>query len=457
MPVVPLTLPTMLPRRLGFAALVLAAGACSFAWEDYEPAATGGSSQASASSSGASGGSSTSTGTAGGSGTCGSGEKLCDGMCVSNSDPMLGCANASCDPCPNTNGPPSCEGGACAVSMCDPGFADCDSDPATCETSTNTSTQHCGGCNMPCSGSCVNGTCLSENCTNGVDDDGDTMIDCADPDCSAFACIDVPSGWKGPVALYDGPIGTLPVDCTAVPGTTDYSGFNGLDAAAPVCSGCSCGAASVTCPLQALQLDALSGTCTTVSGSVTQQDAVCLATPVAALSAKAAAPTPQTSCPPSGGVPNNPPPTWQIGGLACTPTAQGAGCPATSVCVGGYPSPFGPTTCISKSGDHNCPAGFTDKHLLLDGASDTRGCTACACGAAPGATCSATTTGYAAAGCSGTTVAIPDDGVCHALATAPASVKATVTGSVNSACPASGGTPVGTVAASGETTFCCAP
>src|SRR5262245_6655050 len=46
-----------------------------------------------------------------------------------------------------------------------------------------------------------------EDCTNGVDDNGDGLIDCADPRCSpGFACVSIiPTGWQGYVALYHGP------------------------------------------------------------------------------------------------------------------------------------------------------------------------------------------------------------------------------------------------------------
>lgn len=47
-----------------------------------------------------------------------------------------------------------------------------------------------------------------EDCANGDDDDGDGLTDCADPDCGAvgYACVAAPpSGWSGPVAIYEGP------------------------------------------------------------------------------------------------------------------------------------------------------------------------------------------------------------------------------------------------------------
>jgi hypothetical protein len=44
---------------------------------------------------------------------------------------------------------------------------------------------NCGGCNKPCGAkqACVASVCknLVENCLNGIDDDRDNLIDCADP------------------------------------------------------------------------------------------------------------------------------------------------------------------------------------------------------------------------------------------------------------------------------------
>ncbi|MFO0547664.1 MAG: hypothetical protein U0271_04700 [Polyangiaceae bacterium] len=60
-------------------------------------------------------------------------------------------------------------------SGCPPGSGACDTDPNNgCETNTDTSLEHCGGCNHPCdplgaTGQCVNGTCEIAGCDQFMD------------------------------------------------------------------------------------------------------------------------------------------------------------------------------------------------------------------------------------------------------------------------------------------------
>ena len=66
--------------------------------------------------------------------------------------------------CSNNNvGSPRCDVGKC-TGLCDPGFADCNSDKQIdgCEINTQSNPAHCGGCNQPCQAGqiCKNGTCL---------------------------------------------------------------------------------------------------------------------------------------------------------------------------------------------------------------------------------------------------------------------------------------------------------
>ncbi|MBL8678693.1 MAG: FG-GAP repeat protein [Myxococcales bacterium] len=72
------------------------------------------------------------------------------------------CGNACATP---ANGTATCAAGACGA-RCNAGFGDCDSNLANgCETDTNTSMTHCGGCGMVCSApalataACVAGRC----------------------------------------------------------------------------------------------------------------------------------------------------------------------------------------------------------------------------------------------------------------------------------------------------------
>ncbi len=111
-------------------------------------------------------------------GTCAAGFADCD------TDPTDGCERSlttltdcgACDtPCSIANGTATCATGTCALQSCNPGFADCDSSAVTgCETAIDT-LDHCGSCTNVClpnhaTESCVDGTCTVNSCDPGYDD-----------------------------------------------------------------------------------------------------------------------------------------------------------------------------------------------------------------------------------------------------------------------------------------------
>lgn len=170
-----------LPFVLGCLAAWL--GACAFSTSGLLTASKGsggdgGSGGGTASSSSAS---SASSGGAGGS--CPAGTKLCGTSCLDTTDPNVGCAGASCMPCPSGNASAICDGsGACALA-CNPGFGDCDGDITNgCETDTTGNLAHCGACNHACPGPAGQATCSGGACglacppgfldCNGIPDDG---------------------------------------------------------------------------------------------------------------------------------------------------------------------------------------------------------------------------------------------------------------------------------------------
>ena len=82
--------------------------------------------------------------------TCTAGQMLCAGTCVSTTDPVYGCGAASCAPCSLARGVAGCSGGTCVLAACDPGYADCNQDPADgCEVDLSLPTT-CGSCNASC-------------------------------------------------------------------------------------------------------------------------------------------------------------------------------------------------------------------------------------------------------------------------------------------------------------------
>jgi len=94
--------------------------------------------------------------------------KHCSGVCVSGVDPLTGCADTSCAPCPSfPHRPAFCNTQqSCAVaSSCDPGYLDCDEVQPGCETHGVDDPRNCGLCGAACgtkhasSATCVAGKC----------------------------------------------------------------------------------------------------------------------------------------------------------------------------------------------------------------------------------------------------------------------------------------------------------
>lgn len=72
--------------------------------------------------------------------------------------------------CQATHGKPSCDAGACHI-QCAAGYASCDNIASNgCETDTLTNPAHCGGCNKPCEGQCITGSCHTQPCSGLCED-----------------------------------------------------------------------------------------------------------------------------------------------------------------------------------------------------------------------------------------------------------------------------------------------
>lgn len=82
--------------------------------------------------------------------TCALGQDLCNGSCVSSTDPLFGCGASTCTPCSLPHATTTCGGSGCAVAACDPGYADCNQTASDgCETDLSQSAT-CGTCNAQC-------------------------------------------------------------------------------------------------------------------------------------------------------------------------------------------------------------------------------------------------------------------------------------------------------------------
>ncbi|MFO0645981.1 MAG: hypothetical protein U0326_07065 [Polyangiales bacterium] len=112
---------------------------------------------------------------------CAEGFADCDGMASNGCETDTRVDNANCGTCGRActlrNATSSCTMGACAVTACADGFANCDSDPSTgCETATSNNILACGRCGNVCnltnvaSHGCAAGACTILTCDPGYAD-----------------------------------------------------------------------------------------------------------------------------------------------------------------------------------------------------------------------------------------------------------------------------------------------
>lgn len=140
---------------------------------------------------------------------CAATEKLCPHdsddddrlVCVDATSPEYGCGAERCSPCAVPGALPRCtQGGACGVSICTEGHGDCDRDESNgCEVSLDLDEDHCGNCDNACEApggvaDCVLGTCQVVFCSaprkdcdgvysNGCETDTSTSVEhCGDCD-----------------------------------------------------------------------------------------------------------------------------------------------------------------------------------------------------------------------------------------------------------------------------------
>lgn len=258
-----------------------------------------------------------------------------------------------------------------------------------------------------------------EDCTNGVDDDCDDDIDCADSDCTGgsgtFQCSpDTAGGWT--VVTFDGnAAGQCPSGYGNLANVASAPADNGAD-----CS-CNCGSALLNpCTQGVLTLNFGVMACggSVIAGTSSGTGACdALASTVPQISNKDQATTKATklavkatACDATSTLSVDPP----ISAFTCTATAApGAGCPNQAACV---PKPATGSVCIQHEGVKSCPAGGPMQlHIVAAPADviDKRTCGACTCSSSATSCNGAKFTGYDDDACMVNPATIDIDGVCH--------------------------------------------
>ena len=120
-------------------------------------------------------------------GSCNLGFGDCDGNAPNGCETLL-TTNADCGGCgvacalPNATA--SCTTGTCTLTACLPGSYDCDGDASDgCEALPCANGAHCGTGADCASGVCMGGFCASPACTDGIQNGGETALDCGGGAC----------------------------------------------------------------------------------------------------------------------------------------------------------------------------------------------------------------------------------------------------------------------------------
>lgn len=311
---------------------------------------------------------------------------------------------------------------------------------------------------------------VESNCLDGLDDDCNGLIDCADPACTpAFTCVPAAeAGFQG-FAIY-APDRANPCPST-YPVQTDT--FESLFFLPAMCSACTCAAGEPSCGAATL-VCAPGAACVADGGTTTSLGPGCNALDGgvvlgAGMSCELDGPaaTPGT-CTAEGGTPTFAPASFgELSRICAASAGPGGGCAAGSVCVADAPA-GSHGACVSLATDDSaqCPAGYPNAHATVaDAASftDTRTCTSCGCTGPTGAACAGSANLEPGTACGGAgpqsdaapPIALSVDAGCVALPETVVSATFTSIVSSRGACSPAGGEPTGGVTPRSQTLYCC--
>ncbi len=304
---------------------------------------------------------------------------------------------------------------------------------------------------------------------------GDAALqDASAPDAQGVSCTgalacapQVPPGWTGPLAIWEGTSGAPSCATGFVPvfdggvSPTDPPAQCSCSCQSPTGAGCGSvtmqftktGCTTACGPSGGAAVVPSSGACVNLQ----QYQTGCGGGMEVSISGSIAD---GGSCTPDAST-TLPPWSWGTRAIGCIVASQSpVGCPVGQECVPAPPSPFEARFCILQQGANPCPSGdYSVQHLYYGAVADTRGCSACTCGAAAGIDCDTNSVlqTWSDSLCSQVKLAtLPVPQACGTDAGVLRGATFT-TRPTGGSCPASGGQPGGSVAPAALTTICCTP
>lgn len=300
------------------------------------------------------------------------------------------------------------------------------------------------------------------DCLNGIDDDQNGVMDCADPACSDYECVAAaPTDWHGFYRIRELPWSDPPPPIEPCP--------NGLQAQryfqdASGAMSCVCGCESLTgatCAAPKLGC-ATNDSCSSVSdwtsaladgschkpgiGNASSLSCTLLDNGSVANSGSCQPTVTKTSAAP-----------FAVFVDVCDSGSGAKGCFAGYECAAKGSGAYASRPCVAQPANATCPLGWGARHFAFGSYEDTRSCTACAC--TPQVTCS------------GGAYAVYDDNDCATGANSIGdmschdasgeldfgtwSIRLTAGAAAGGQCVASGGEPTGALTTENPVTFCC--
>jgi hypothetical protein len=232
-----------------------------------------------------------------------------------------------------------------------------------------------------------------ENCFDGIDNDCNGSIDCADDSCYPVAqCV--------PLDPTLGPVGSSVAAGATCPSYAPTARVLQSGLVAAGCTGCGCatGTAGLTCTANLFSYataadcgdptapGAAAGPLDSTEGCFTPAWAGPSTAASFGFRADAFQATPTGVCAPTG-TPTKGTPVWNTIARFCSIPAAGGGCGARAACVPRQVAADGP--CVLIEGAQTCQAGLRSS-VWFTGYLDGRSCAACACGAPTGGDCTST-------------------------------------------------------------------